>query len=283
MSDTGAYTDTIFGIFHLLGYQFSPRLADIGGTRFWRVDRTADYGALNTLASHCIDTTLIVTHWEDLLRLAGSLKLGTVQASGLIRTLQTRDRPTRLAQALEQLGRLVKTLYLLHFIDDEAYRRRILVQLNRGEGRHQLARVVFHGKRGELRQRYREGQEDQLGSLGLVVNAIILWNTIYMDAALNQLRAEGFDVRDEDVARLSPLGFDHINMLGRYAFTLPDIVARGQFRPLRNPANPTDESCVELSVPLIRDPQELQREVTAPSVKQQLAVIRMLCDWLVDG
>ena len=204
MSDTGAYTDTIFGIFHLLGYQFSPRLADIGGTRFWRVDRTADYGALNILASHCIDMTLIAAHWEDLLRLAASLKLGTVQASGLIRTLQTRDRPTRLAQALEQLGRLVKTLYLLHFIDDETYRRRILVQLNRGEGRHQLARVVFHGKRGELRQRYREGQEDQLGSFGLVVNAIILWNTIYMDAALNQLRAEGFDVRDEglDVAEV---------------------------------------------------------------------------------
>ena len=105
--------------------------------------------------------------------------------------------------------------YLLRFIDDEAYRRRILVQLSRGEDRHQLARIVFHGKRGELRQRYREGQEDQLGSLGLVVNVIVLWNTIYMDAALNQLRAEGFDVRAEDVARLSPLGFDHINMLGR--------------------------------------------------------------------
>jgi len=57
-----------------------------------------------------------------------------------------------------------------------------------------------------------------------------------MDAALGQLRAEGYDVRDEDVARLSPLGFEHINMLGRYAFTLPDIVARGELRPLRDPA-----------------------------------------------
>ena len=84
------------------------------------------------------------------------------------------DRPTRLARALEEVGRLVKTLYLLRYIEDEAYRRRILVQLNRGEGRHQLARVVFHGKRGELRQRYREGQEDQLGALGLVVNVIVL-------------------------------------------------------------------------------------------------------------
>ena len=164
-----------------------------------------------------------------------------MQAAGLIRTLQTKDRPTKLACALEELGRLIKTLYLLRFIDDEAYRRRILVQLNRGEGRHQLARIVFHGKRGELRQRYREGQEDQLGALGLVVNVIVLWNTIYMDAALNQIRSEGFDVRDEDVARLSPLGFDHINMLGRYAFTLPDMVARGELRPLRDPRIRNDE------------------------------------------
>ena len=241
MTDTGAYTDVIFGIFWLLGYQFSPRIADIGGARFWRIDPAADYGPLDKLAAHKVKTGLIAEHWDDLLRLAGSLKLGLVQAGGLIRTLQTNERPTRLARALEELGRIIKTLYLLAYIDDEAYRRRILNQLNRGEGRHQLARAVFHGKRGELRQRYREGQEDQLGALGLVVNAIILWNTLYMDAALDQLRAEGFDVRDEDVARLSPLGYEHINMLGRYAFTLPEPVARGELRPLRNPAALSDE------------------------------------------
>ncbi len=112
--------------------------------------------------------------------------------------------------------------------------RSLLVQLNRGEGRHQLARAVFHGKRGELRQRYREDQEDQLGALGLVVNVIVLWNTLYTDAALAQLRAEGHQVGDEDVARLSPLGFEHINMLGRYAFILPDTIAGGELRPLRN-------------------------------------------------
>ena len=101
--------------------------------------------------------------------------------------------------------------------------------------------MVFHGKRGELRQRYRESQEDQLGALGLVVNVIVLWNTIYMDAALDLLRAEGFDVRDEDVARLSPLGNEHVNMLGRYAFTLPETVARGELRPLRDPRSVADE------------------------------------------
>jgi TnpA family transposase len=89
---------------------------------------------------------------------------------------------------LAELGRVAKTLYLLNYIDDEAYRRRILTQLNRQEGRHSVARATFHGQRGELRQRYREGQEDQLGALGLVVNVITLWNTIYLERALEHLR-----------------------------------------------------------------------------------------------
>ena len=74
-----------------------------------------------------------------------------------------------------------------------------------------------------------------------MVNVSVLWNTIYMDAALIQLRAGGFDVRDADVARLSPLGFGHINMLGRYAFILPDSIAHGELRPLHDPQNTDDE------------------------------------------
>ena len=99
------------------------------------------------------------------MRLAGSLKLGRVPATGMMRTRQVGDRPTRLAQALAAFGRIDKTLHTLTFIDDEPLRRGTLTQLNRGEGRHSLARVVFHGKRGELRQRYREGQEDQSACL----------------------------------------------------------------------------------------------------------------------
>ncbi len=76
-----------------------------------------------------------------------------------------------------ELGRIAKTLYCLFYLDDETHRRRILTQLNRGEGRHNLSRGVFYGQRGEIRKKYREGQEDQLGALGLVVNIIVLWNT----------------------------------------------------------------------------------------------------------
>jgi TnpA family transposase len=132
-----------------------------------------------------------------------------------MRTLQVGDNPTRLAQAIAEFGRIDKTLHTLNMIDDENKHRSTLTQLNRGEGRHSMGRAIFHGKRGELRQRYREGQEDQLGALGLVVNMIVLWNTIYMEAVLNQLRLEGQQACEADLARLSPLIHDHINMLGR--------------------------------------------------------------------
>jgi TnpA family transposase len=235
MTDTGAYSDVVFGLFRLLGYRFSPRLADIGGTRFWRIDQKADYGMLNTVSAHHLSLQKIAPYWDDMLRLSGSLLLGRVPATDIMRTLQVGDRPTRLAQAIAEFGRISKTQHTLTYIDDEAKRRSTLIQLNRGEGRHSVARAVFHGKRGELRQHYREGQEDQLGALGLVLNMIVLWNTIYLEAALNQLRAEGYPVRDEDLPRLSPLLHPHINMMGRYSFSVPEIVAKGELRPLRAP------------------------------------------------
>ncbi len=151
------------------------------------------------------------------------------------RSLQRGNQPSTLTRAIAELGRIAKTLYLLSYIDDESYRRRILTQINRGESRHSLSRVVFHGQRGELRQRYREGQEEQLGALGLVVNVIVLWNTYYMDAAISKLRSIDQQVLPEDVVRLSPLGRKHVNVLGRYHFSLSETIQRGELRPLRDP------------------------------------------------
>jgi len=240
MSDTAGYSDLVFGLFWLLGYQFSPRLADFGEARFWRMTPKADYGVLNGLARQRINIPRIERNWDDLLRVAGSLKMGAVGATELARSLQGGGRPSTLGRAIGELGRVAKTLYLLNYLDDEAYRRRILTQLNRGESRHGVARAIFHGQRGELRQRYREGQEDQLGALGLVVNAVVLWNTRYLDAALAQVRTSGATVKPEDEERLSPLLLDHINVLGRYEFVLTKSVRQGKLRPLRDPKKTDD-------------------------------------------
>ncbi|SSH67491.1 transposase [Klebsiella pneumoniae] len=232
MTDTAGTSDIIFGLFWLLGYQFSPRLADAGEAVFWRVDKSANYGALDELARGCADLSKAEDQWDEMMRTAGSLKLGTIHASELIRSLLKSSRPSGLAQAIMEVGRVNKTLYLLNYIDDEDYRRRILTQLNRGEGRHAVARAICYGQRGEIRKRYREGQEDQLGALGLVTNAVVLWNTLYMQEALSWIRSNGEEIGVEDIARLSPLMHGHINMLGHYTFTLPEDILKGELREL---------------------------------------------------
>jgi TnpA family transposase len=199
------------------------------------MDPSASHGAMNGLARRRVNTQLIARNWDDMLRVAGSLARGTISASELIGSLLRSSGPSTLTRAIGELGRVAKTLYLLSYLDDETYRRRILTQLNSGESRHGVAQAIVHGQRGEVRQRYREGQKDQLGALGLVVNVVVLWNTLYMDAALAHLRCQYVETNPEDVARLSPLGHENINFLGRYSFALSESVARGELRPLHDP------------------------------------------------
>jgi hypothetical protein len=151
-------------------------------------------------------------------------------------------RPTPLGTAFAEYGRIAKTLHLLRVVDpvDDTYRRQMNRQLTVQESRHKLARDICHGKRGQIMQAYRTGQEDQLGALGLVLSAAVLWTTRYLDAAVEQLRAlpaeaREHDVLNEDVARLSPLKHANLNVLGRYSFRA-STPAGGGLRPLRDPA-----------------------------------------------
>ena len=126
MTDTAGYSDIVFGLFYMLGYQFSPRIADTGSTRFWRMDRKTDYGQLNGIARNKIDMKLIKTHWDDILRLTGSLKTGKVQALQIMQILQRGGHPNSLGKAIQELGRIIKTIHSLTYVDDENYRRSIL-------------------------------------------------------------------------------------------------------------------------------------------------------------
>lgn len=237
ITDQASYSDQIFGLFWLLDYQFSPRPAGLPDQRFWRLDPAADYGPLNRLARHRVNTPLILEQWEDILRVAGSLSTGVVRASELLRVLQGGGRPTPLGRAIAELGRIAKTLHLLSWIDSEDHRRQTSISLNRHEARHRVARIIFHGNEGQLRQPYRDGQEDQLGALGFALNALVLWNAAYMNDAIDHLKATGHTIPAEDLRRLTPLVHEHIKLLGEFPFTLPHDLADGRRRPLRQPGD----------------------------------------------
>ncbi|MCX5417747.1 Tn3 family transposase [Streptomyces sp. NBC_00059] len=245
-TDNASYSDMVFGLFSMLGYNFSPRFKDLADQRFWRAElpgvETGGYGPLESLARNKVNLNKVITHWPDMLRVAGSLVTGQVRAYDLLRMFGREGRPTPLGQAFAEYGRIGKTLHLLRVVDpvDDTYRRQMNRQLTVQESRHKLARDICHGKRGQIMQAYRSGQEDQLGALGLVLNAVVLWTTRYMDAAVEELRAlpaeeREHEVLDEDVARLSPLRHANLNVLGRYTFR-GSQPSGGGLRPLRDPA-----------------------------------------------
>ncbi|MDP1846378.1 MAG: Tn3 family transposase [Solirubrobacteraceae bacterium] len=233
VADTGTYSDLVFGLAQLLGIEYRPELADMPDQRSWRIDPTADYGPLNTAARGRIDLDRVRRHWEDILRIVASIYTGTVRAYDVVRMLQRDGNPTPLGEGIASYGRIFKSLHILVYIDDDTYRRDIKGVRNLQEGRHSLAGHVFHGRKGQLYERYHKGMEDQLGALGLVLNCIVLWNARYMNAALDELRAQGRTVLDADVARLSPFVRRHLNVNGKYSFLLPELLAG--LRALRNP------------------------------------------------
>ena len=231
ITDTASYSDIVFGLFAICGYQFSPRIADISDSRMWRIATTASYGPFDELPRHRIRLDRIRSHWPDMLRVAGSLITGQVRSYDLIRMMSRDGRPTGLGEAFAHYGRIFKTLHLLQVLHDESYRRMISGQLNLHESRHALARRIRHGQHGQLREHYRQGMENQLGALGLALNATVLWNTLYMNKAVAQLQAAGRPIAEEHLAGLSPLICEHINFSGRYFFPRPEV---NELRPLRD-------------------------------------------------
>jgi TnpA family transposase len=234
-TDTAGYTELVFALFDLLGLQFAPRIRDLGDQHLYRVDRTHTYRHLGPRLKGTIQRDRILRRWDDLLRVAGSLRLGWVTASLFISKLQAYPRQNSLTRALQEYGRLIKTIFILHYLQSEEYRRRINAQLNKGEALHALRRFLFFANEGKVRRKDAEEQLNQASCLNLMTNAVVAWNTIYMMAALDVLTAAGYAVEGDDLVHLSPARYEHINPYGKYRFELEAEWSRTTLRPLRHP------------------------------------------------
>jgi TnpA family transposase len=233
-TDTAGYTEVIFALFDRLGLQFSPRIRDLGGQRLYRLSRDRTYPNLGPRLKGRVRSDLIEPRWDDLLRVAGSLKLGWVTASLLIGKLQSYRRRSALTRALQEYGRLVKTIFILRYLESEPLRRRVQVQLNKGEALHALREFLFFAHRGKIRRKQEEEQVHQATCLNLLTNAVIAWNTVYMAAAVDRLRIDGHSVQEADLAHLSPCRYEHINPYGKYAFDVSKDLGGAKLRPLRS-------------------------------------------------
>lgn len=231
-TDTGGYTNLIFALFDLLGMQFAPRLKDISDTSLYCMDPKKTYRHIQPIITRKINLQLIRQHWDDILRVAGSLKLKWVTASLLIRKLQAFPRQHVLTRALQEYGRLVKTIFILRYFHSEAYRRRIGTQLNKGEKLHTLRAYLHSANRGRIRKKYPDEHLNQANCLNLITNAITVWNTVYMQVAIDHLRGRGQEIAEDELVHLSPARFEHINIHGKYSFDISVPLSNGGFRPL---------------------------------------------------
>jgi len=142
ITDTGSYSDLVWGLLRLLDVDYRPQLADVPDQKLWLIDPAAGYGPLNATARGRVELGKVRAHWVDMLRVATSVHTGSVSAYDVIRVLQHGGSPTPLGEAIPHYGRIFKTLHLLTMVDDEPYRRQIKAMRNLSEALQGLARRV---------------------------------------------------------------------------------------------------------------------------------------------
>lgn len=217
-TDTHGFTEQRFARCYLLGFSFMPRIKDLKDPQLYHVSRTASYGPLDPIFRATIDLACIAEPWDPLVRIAASLWHHTAPADVVLKRLAGGAPSARLAKALAALGRVLTTIHILRYVQAVDLRPRIQRPLNRGELRHQLARRLFFANQGALQTRDDEAMMNKASCLSLLCNAVLIWNTVHMRRIMEQLRATGVTVTDEDVALISPLAYAHVIPNGTYFF-----------------------------------------------------------------
>ncbi|MFA1643630.1 Tn3 family transposase [Chryseomicrobium imtechense] len=231
-TDTAGYTDQIFGLTHLLGFKFAPRIRDLSDSKLFTLEKASEYPKLEPILRGQINIKIIKENYEDVLRLAHSIREGTVSASLIMGKLGSYSRQNSLATALREMGRIEKTIFILNYLASESLRRKIQKGLNKGEAMNGLARAIFFGKQGELRERTIQHQLQRATALNIIINAISVWNTLHLTKAVEYQKGLG-DFNEDLLHHVSPLGWEHINLLGEYHFSPEKMVSLDSLRPLK--------------------------------------------------
>ncbi|MCA1494034.1 Tn3 family transposase [Ensifer sp. NBAIM29] len=239
-TDTAGATETTFSMFHAFGYRLIPRIRNLGNRRLFVIDPDPAYAPLDALIAGTVNMDAIEQHWDEVLRLKASIGAGLVPPSVILKKLAASPRQNRLNQALREMGRIERSIFICDWLLDTKLRRRSHAILNKGESRHALARAVFLHQLGELRNRVAETMAYRASGLNLVVNAIILWNTVYLGRAVDYVRGQGIVIPDDFLSQVAPLPWAHIALTGDYLWNEIDRPLE-RFRPIRtnrfNPKN----------------------------------------------
>lgn len=222
-ADTQGQSGPVFAISYLLGIKLMPRIRNWKDLTFVRPSEDATYKHIEPLFKGVANWNLIKTHWYDMMRVVLSIKAGLVMPSTLLRKLGSYSRKNRLYQAFLELGKIVRTMFLLDYISNVSLRREITAVTNIVEMYNAFLDWVFFGKQGAITENDPIEQEKRLKYLDLVASAVILHNTVDMSLAIQTLMSQGEVIPMRHLAALSPYVTRHIKRYGDYVVNLQNI------------------------------------------------------------
>ena len=221
-TDTHGYTEIIFGATHLLGFSFAPRIKNLKSQVLYSFNKIKDYKDKNykILPSKYVNTDLIKKHWDDILRMICTIKLRKVTASQLFKRLSSYSKNHPLYRTIKAFGQIIKSIFILKYIDDLKLRQDIQKQLNICEHSNRFSRAVFYGNRGEVSYETREEQEIAESCKRLIKNSIICWNYLYLSQVLANTKSIAKKQKMIEIIKNGMIQtWGHVNMFGEFDFS----------------------------------------------------------------
>ena len=218
--DTHGVTNVAMTIAKLLGFDLCPRLRDLRERKLFVPRGWPVPESLEGVTMRRVSVKAIERGWDDLVRLAASIRAGKVSAAHAIHRMGSAAVGDPLHRAAEHLGRLLRTLFLCDYLAIPDYRREIHTLLNRGESVHQLQRAIHGGQVAPERGRRRQEMAAISGAHALLTNIVLAWNTNRMDTVVARLNRDGVGIEDGWLRRIGPAHFSHINFRGTFRFNV---------------------------------------------------------------
>jgi TnpA family transposase len=219
-ADTQGQSEPVFALAHLLGIELMPRIRNWKSLDMCRPDRNSHYDHIDSLFTENVDWSLIETHLPDMLRVALSIKSGRISASTILRRLGTYSRKNRLYQAFCELGRVIRTGFLLRYISDSQLRSTIQGATNKSEALNRFLKWTFFGGEGVIAENSRDEQRKAIKYNHLVANCLIFHNLYSLTRLVQTLEERGETVPEDAIAAISPYLTEHINRFGDYTLDL---------------------------------------------------------------
>lgn len=212
-TDTAGYTEQMFALTHILGFCFKPRIKNLEQQQLYYFENIE----VGSRKFKKINEKVILENYNEILRLIESIKCGKVKASLILQKINSYSRDNGVAKGLKEIGRILKTKYILEYFTDGNLRKEVQKMLNKGESINSVGRLIFFGKQGKLNESTIDDQLEKASCLNILLSSLIVWNSRYLEKVYSVIKdTEWFD--EKEFQRVSPLGTQHVNFLGKYIF-----------------------------------------------------------------